>query len=219
VAPNPVTNQIYVAVTGGNSVAVITEEQVQPVPLTTGITPLPNDQTESPAPNFTFTAQSNTVTVPDGVHFQADTWQNAWSQATGSNPSFTGTLAALQPGFHILYAYAGDGQEATSTQPGSPLTGAIQAYGFLVTQPPTTVATSVAGLSITVDGTTYTSPQTFTWTPRSSHTIATTSPQAGAAGTQYMFTQWSDGTTNFRTPSPRPARPPPTQPTLAPNIC
>jgi hypothetical protein len=69
------------------------------------------------------------------VYFQVDTWQNAWKSATGSGPTFTGTVASLQPGFHILYAYAVDGQEATSTQPGSPLTGAIQAYGFLVTPP------------------------------------------------------------------------------------
>jgi hypothetical protein len=60
-------------------------------------------------------------------------------------------------------------------------------------QVPVTVQTSVAGLSFTVDGTTYNSPQTFTWTIGSSHTIATTSPQAEAAGTRYAFSSWSDG--------------------------
>ena len=52
--------------------------------------------------------------------------------------------------------------------------------------------TSPAGLSITVDGTPYTSPQTFSWVPGSSHTIATTSPQNPVAGTQYVFLNWSD---------------------------
>src|SRR5207248_3689348 len=31
------------------------------------------------------------------------------------------------------------------------------------------------------------------WTPGSSHTIVTTSLQAGAAGTQYVWSNWSDG--------------------------
>jgi hypothetical protein len=60
----------------------------------------------------------------------------------------------LQPGFHILYAYAGDGQEATSEQPGSPLIGAIAAYGFLVNPalPPVTVfspAQDATGVALT----------------------------------------------------------------------
>ena len=60
-----------------------------------------------------------------------------------------------------------------------------------------TVGTSPAGLSFAVDGTTYTSAQILTWTIGSSHTIATTSPQAPVAGTQYTFVSWSDGTTSL----------------------
>ncbi len=136
-AVNPVTNKIYVANGGGNAfvtgnVEVIDEQQVQPIPLTTSITPLAGNETNKPNPSFTFEALSTTVTTPNEVYFQVDTWQNAWSAATGTNP-YSGTLASLQPGFHILYAYSVDGQEATSTQAGSPLTGSIQAYGFLVT--------------------------------------------------------------------------------------
>ena len=57
----------------------------------------------------------------------------------------SGTLAPLPLGFHTLYAYTVDGQEATSTQAGAPLTGTIQAYGFVVTtvkQPPTAISIS-----------------------------------------------------------------------------
>ena len=54
------------------------------------------------------------------------------------------------------------------------------------------VTTSPAGLDIDVDGTSYTSPQTFQWVPGSSHTIATISPQSLVAGTQYVFLNWSD---------------------------
>ncbi|MCU0782576.1 MAG: leucine-rich repeat protein [Verrucomicrobia bacterium] len=56
-----------------------------------------------------------------------------------------------------------------------------------------TVQTSPSGRSFSVDGTTYTSSQTFNWTPGSSHTIATTSPQSGSTGVQYTWSSWSDG--------------------------
>jgi len=55
-----------------------------------------------------------------------------------------------------------------------------------------TVQTALAGLAFTVDGTSYSSTQTFSWVPGSSHTIATTSPQSGGTGIQYVWTKWSD---------------------------
>jgi hypothetical protein len=57
----------------------------------------------------------------------------------------------------------------------------------------TTITTSPAGLLVSVDGGTATaSPLVENWIPGSSHTIATTSPQSGAPGTQYVFSSWSD---------------------------
>src|SRR5439155_23864699 len=56
-----------------------------------------------------------------------------------------------------------------------------------------TVQTSPAGLSFTVDGTTYTAAQAFSWVPGSSHTIATTSPENGATGVRYVWTNWTGG--------------------------
>jgi hypothetical protein len=56
-----------------------------------------------------------------------------------------------------------------------------------------TVGTSPAGLSFSVDGTTYTSAQSLTWTAGASHTLATMTPQPAGAGIQDMFTNWSDG--------------------------
>jgi uncharacterized repeat protein (TIGR02543 family) len=58
-----------------------------------------------------------------------------------------------------------------------------------------TVQTNLAGLSFSVDGTTYTAPQTFSWQPGSGHTITTTSPQSGAAGVRYVWSRWSDSGT------------------------
>jgi uncharacterized repeat protein (TIGR01451 family) len=55
-----------------------------------------------------------------------------------------------------------------------------------------TVNTSPAGRSFAVDGTTYTSAQTFSWLIGSMHTLSTTSPQNGGS-TRYVWESWSDG--------------------------
>jgi len=55
-----------------------------------------------------------------------------------------------------------------------------------------TVQTTLAGPIFSVDGTTYSSQQQFTWVARSSHTIATTSPQSSGTGVQYIWSNWSD---------------------------
>src|ERR1700680_4348190 len=54
------------------------------------------------------------------------------------------------------------------------------------------VATNPVGLTILVDGIAATGPQTFTWSPGSSHTLSVASPQQGGTGTRYVFTSWSD---------------------------
>lgn len=63
---------------------------------------------------------------------------------------------------------------------------------------PITVTANPSG-SIVVDGTTYTSPKTFSWVPGSSHSIAAYSPVSGAPGTKYVWTSWADGGTQSRT--------------------
>src|SRR5439155_8246709 len=55
-----------------------------------------------------------------------------------------------------------------------------------------TVKTTPTSRSFSVDGTTYTMQQRFMWTSGSTHTIATTSPQSGGTGVQYVWTKWSD---------------------------
>jgi Big-like domain-containing protein/List-Bact-rpt repeat protein len=55
------------------------------------------------------------------------------------------------------------------------------------------VTTSPGSLSITVDGTTYTAPQSFNWVVGSPHTISTTSPQNVSGGSEEVFGSWSDG--------------------------
>lgn len=53
--------------------------------------------------------------------------------------------------------------------------------------------TSPTGRSISVDGTNYSATTVFTWVAGSSHAVATTSPQSGGSGVQYVWSNWSDG--------------------------
>ena len=141
---NPVTNKIYVANLGnGNvpnsTVTVIDEQQVQSIPLTTAITPFPSNVTGT-APTFDFTATSSyapTVLPVDALFYQLDTWQGPWSIANsaGTPGAFATASLTLPLGTHILFAYATDGQEATSIMGAlgsSPITGSISAYPFTV---------------------------------------------------------------------------------------
>lgn len=77
---------------------------------------------------------------------------------------------------------------------GSPIAASSSGGSISISFPTVsvTVTTSPSGLQITVDGSTYTAPRTFQWTPGSTHTIGTSSPQ-GSGGTRYVFNSWSDG--------------------------
>ena len=75
-----------------------------------------------------------------------------------------------------------------------------------VTNAVTTISVTVqpnpSGLSFAVDGTNYSSAQTFNWLPGSNHTIAATSPQSGGTGVQYVWSSWSDGGAMSHTVTP-----------------
>ncbi len=148
IAPNPVTGNIYaLAYEGGNpgALSVYTENAVQSNSLTTTITPLTNNTTDVITPSFTF----NTSVPALGVYFQVDSQQGTWAPATvvpdDNSAVFTGTASNLTPGFHILYAYATNGQDGSAANSGevtdedSPFVGAIASYGFLVAPPIATV--------------------------------------------------------------------------------
>jgi oligoxyloglucan reducing-end-specific cellobiohydrolase len=75
-----------------------------------------------------------------------------------------------------------------------------------------TVTTSPAGLSFSVDGTGYNSPQNFPWVPLSSHTLQVTSPQT-VGSTKYTFTGWTiPGSTSTSNPLSVTVPAPPTSP-------
>ncbi len=62
------------------------------------------------------------------------------------------------------------------------------------------ITTTPSGLTVTSSGSgcapgTYVTPITLAWTPQSSCTLSVVNPQV-VSGTQYVFTQWEDGTTS-----------------------
>jgi outer membrane protein assembly factor BamB len=123
---------------------------------------------------MTGTRQWNTGMVARGrIYFGADNKVYAFRLSAGTpTPSPTATATATST----------PTATATATATSTP-TPTVQVV----------VQASPAGLAFSVDGTSYTSPQTFSWVRGSSHTIATTSPQSGGTGTQYVWRNWSDG--------------------------
>jgi hypothetical protein len=153
----------------------------------------------------------------DGTQNNAGYSSAPWTptQAANSLTWTTETLAQNQNANAIrwgtLYNFRFDAdqppQVANATigffKTGSPITVATQVPSTGATPTPTptptatptiqiTVQTAPAGLGFTVDGTSYSSTQIFSWLSGSSHTIATTSPQSGDIGVRYTFTRWSD---------------------------
>jgi YVTN family beta-propeller protein len=151
---NAVTNKIYVANFVSNNITVLTEQQAQPIPLTTSITsPSGNQLAAGTTSVFNFTTHSAytpRAPVVQSVYYQFDTWQGPWLQATGSAPNFIASVPPLPLGLHIIYAYAADSQFADAIQPGNgnngqsgPIPGAIAAYLFVVALPATATSLSL----------------------------------------------------------------------------
>ena len=161
-------------------------------------------------------AQSHTVTAPASgstATFTATFSGLSYLLTLTASPSSGGTVTPnpTSPTSDGFYA-SGTAVQVTATANtgftfggfSGDLTGTTNPQSVAMSQPRSvtanfgapvsmTVTTNPAGLSFTVDGTPYNSSQTFPWTPGTPHTIATSSPQAGAAGTRYTFASWSDG--------------------------
>ena len=124
----------------------------------------------------------------------------SWSVSSGALPpglllnASSGTIGgSINSSATGTYAF-----KITATDTASGYSSAGQAFSidvkpFVVTTQnvAVTVGSTPAGLLVTVDGTSYQTPQTFTWVQGSTHTLATTSPQV--TGTRSVFAGWSDG--------------------------
>ena len=154
--------------------------------------------TVTPTQNTTYTATFSTQ------YYLTMTAGTGGSVSPGSGWRGSGTTVSITAtptnNSSVSYSFSGWTGSGTGSYSGTNNPASITMSGPITetaafTQNPVqvTVQTNLAGLSFAVDGTTYTSAQTFSWTPGSSHTIATTSPQSGGAGVQYVWSGWSDG--------------------------
>ncbi|HPG40862.1 MAG TPA: FlgD immunoglobulin-like domain containing protein [bacterium] len=170
------------------------------------------DWTGSGTGSYSGSQVTNTVTMNNPITETAD-WKTQYYLTTAVNPTAggsitptptgpwhdSGTSVSINANANSGYEWAGwSGDLSGTTRPSSVTMNAPKSvtanFGHQVD---ITVTTSPAGRSFTVDGTSYTSQQTFTWVENSQHTIATTATQSGGAGTQYVFTSWSpSGSTN-----------------------
>jgi hypothetical protein len=165
-----------------------------------------NGSVVSSSINYTFTLNSNRTLV---ANFSANpvnyTITLSPSPAAGGTASGGGTFAAGSS--RTVTATANSGYAFVSWTENGGVVSSSASYSFTLNANRTLVAnftpvvvnvsvavqTNPAGRSFTVDGTTYTSAQTFTWASGSGHTVSTTSPQSGGVGTRYLWSSWSDG--------------------------
>ncbi len=143
--------------------------------------------------NVTYTANFTTqyyLTMnagAGGTVSPASGWNNS-----GTNVNISATASS---GYSFgSWSGSGSGSYSGGSDPASvTMNGPVTETANFTPDIAVTVQASLAGLSFAVDGTAYTNTQTFSWTPGSNHTIATTSPQSGSAGVQYVWSSWTDG--------------------------
>jgi hypothetical protein len=123
--------------------------------------------------NISVSSGSSTYTATNSI-----TAGPAFTVSGSGAVTFTaGSIITLLPGFQ---ATAGSAPITFQASIGAVATAAV------------TIATNPAGQQATVDGASYTTPQTFNWVVGSQHTISAPATIAGT-GMQGAFAGWSDG--------------------------
>ncbi|MBL8173942.1 MAG: hypothetical protein JNK48_04690, partial [Bryobacterales bacterium] len=152
-------------------------------------------------------AISHSITTPASATTYTASFTTQYLLTTAVSPNGSGTITA-SPSSGDGYYNAGASVQLTASSANfqnwsGDLTGATNPQNLTMNGPRSvtanysspgisiTVTTSPIGRTFTVDGSTYSSPQVFSWTQGSQHTIATSSPQSGG-GTRYTFSNWSD---------------------------
>jgi YVTN family beta-propeller protein len=154
VAVNPVTNEIYALEQMGNQTENI--DEVQPINFSctptsclslgvSGSTGFPSAHaSDTTTQTFAFVAANSFDGAPvNGVFYQLDTMAGPWLSATNTGGNdFQGSLTNVTPGFHILYAYATDEEDATASNAfagggiqSSPLVGTVTTFTYLAEPP------------------------------------------------------------------------------------
>jgi hypothetical protein len=160
-------------------------------------------------------AISHSVTAPSSSATYTATFTEEYQLTTVASPSADGTVTPVSGGYFAsgasipvsATANAGfafnnwtstggtfDSTTSASTNFHMPAAATTVTGNFVPSTAQITITTSPANLLVSVDGGSFVSaPLVETWNPGSSHTIATTSPQSGGTGIQYVYGSWSDG--------------------------
>ena len=155
---------------------------------------------------YWYNPTTNLMTEFDIVFDKDETWSATWElgkfdiQNVGTHE--VGHTLVLEDLYDLadseqtMYGYCSIGETRKRTLETGDMAGIK--YIYPIPQPPKlmyTITTSYSGLQIEVDGTVYTTPQSFAWAPNSTHTLFVPSIQNGSLGTRYAFISWSDGGT------------------------
>jgi hypothetical protein len=168
------------------------------------VEPPPSPPTAYPATDVTTTGfVANWSSVPGALGYRGElsTNSNFTSFVGGYQDVDVGNVTSvmiigLSPGTTYYYRVRAYNTVGTSGNSGT------IAVTTAVIKVPVTVQSNPSGHFFSVDGVTYSSATTFVWTAGSTHTISSTSPQTGAVGTQYVWSNWSDGGPLSHTVSP-----------------
>ena len=123
------------------------------------------------------------------------------SPSIGTNWQAKGTLGieAFPTGSYTFLSWTPSATISIPSQQENPTTATLNGPGKISAnlQLPATVAITVTSSTagsgfVKVDNVAYDTPHVFTWNEGSKHTIEALSPVAGATGTRYVFTTWSD---------------------------
>jgi hypothetical protein len=149
---------------------------------------------------------SHTITVPASAATYTAYFNTNYQSTTAASPSNEGSVSPSSGNYYAsgtpvpLTANANSGYKfsgnvaSTSSNPTTITMNAPQSVtaNFVVSNVNLTIATSPAGLKVSVDGgAAQTAPLHETRTAGSQHTITTTTPQT-ATGTKFTFVNWSD---------------------------
>ena len=161
----------------------------------------------------TYTIEDNNANVITRIQNQtvfantsyAETNQTPWSATESGQGSvaleeglkFIAVSTLVAPNGDTRWSVSNDHTTVQTTMEGNKLYAQLRASPLQVT-----VQSSPQGRSFTVDGTPYTSAQTFTWISGSSHAIAAAAASSGGTGIQYAWDSWSDGGALAHTISP-----------------
>jgi hypothetical protein len=186
--PDSNSSSTYNSATGSNTVTVTSPALITPtVAVTPGSSSITSAQTLSVT--VTVGGGSGNPTPTGSVTLTSGTYSSGPVTLSSGSATITipaGSLATATDTLTATYTPDSNSSTTYNSATGSN-TVTVTAATVQVT-----VGTTPAGLSFSVDGTSYSSAQTFTWTVGASHTIATTTPQI-LVGTQESFFAWSDG--------------------------